>query len=160
MPATVGGEVVVPAVRWGWLSSTTVVASVWPPSHHDRPALEQKVVSRSDSLSRHEGWEEAATEWMSTMAMKLKTKNGGKNQNSATPTWCTKCRSGFMTLPPVLLQEQPAVILLLKMTLVSWSLAIDEHDEREDLHGSGHQNVIPYVHGRMELYCSSLALPV
>jgi hypothetical protein len=37
-------------------------------------------VSRSDSLSRREGWEEAATEWMSTMAMKLKTKNGGKNQ--------------------------------------------------------------------------------
>jgi hypothetical protein len=27
-----------------------------------------------------EGWEEAATEWMSTMAMELKTKNGGKNK--------------------------------------------------------------------------------
>jgi hypothetical protein len=38
------------------------------------------VVSRLDSLSRREGWEEAATEWRSTMAMKLKTKNDGKNQ--------------------------------------------------------------------------------
>jgi hypothetical protein len=37
-----------------------------------------------------------------------------------------KCRSGFMTLPLVLLQEQPAVVLLLGRVLVSWSLAIDE----------------------------------
>jgi hypothetical protein len=99
-------------------------------------------------------------EWVSTMAMKLKTKNSGKNQNSATPTWCTKCQSGFMTPPPVLLQEQPAVVLLLKRTLVSWSLAIDEQDKLEDLRGSGRRNVIPYVHGRLELYCSSLALPM
>jgi hypothetical protein len=80
MPAAVGGEAVVPAVRWGWLSSTTVVASVRPPAHRDRPAMEREVVSLSDSLSRREGWEEATTEWSSTMAMKLKTKNGGKNQ--------------------------------------------------------------------------------
>jgi hypothetical protein len=42
-----------------------------------------------------------------------------------------------MTLPPVLLPEQPAVILLLGMVLVSWSLAIDEHGGHEDLRGSG-----------------------
>jgi hypothetical protein len=79
MPAAAGGGVVVPAVRWGWLSSTTVVASVWPPARCDRPALEREVVSPSVSLSRREGWEEAATEWMSTMVMKLKTKNVKKN---------------------------------------------------------------------------------
>jgi hypothetical protein len=80
MPATVDGEAVVLAVRWGCLSSMTVVPSVRPPAHRDRLALERELVSHSDSLSRREGWEEATTEWMSTMAMKLKTKNGGKNK--------------------------------------------------------------------------------
>jgi hypothetical protein len=80
MPTAADGEAVVPTIRWGWLSSTTVMASVRPPAHHDCPTLEREVVSLSDSLSRREGWEEATTEWMSTMAMKLKTKNGGKNQ--------------------------------------------------------------------------------
>jgi hypothetical protein len=70
------------------------------------------------------------------------------------------CRSGFTTLPPVLLQEQPAVVILLESAFVSWSLAMDEHGEHEDLRGSNHRSVIPYVHGRMELYYSSLALPV
>jgi hypothetical protein len=79
MPAAVGAEAVVPMVRSGWLSSMTIVASVRPPVRHNHPALEREVVSRSDSLSWREGWEEATTEWMSTMAMKLKTKNGGKN---------------------------------------------------------------------------------
>jgi hypothetical protein len=64
-------------VRLGWLSSTTAVASTWPHARHDRPALEWEVTSLSHSLSRREGWEEAATEWMSTMAIELKTKNGG-----------------------------------------------------------------------------------
>jgi hypothetical protein len=36
------------------------------------------------------------------------------------------CRSGFTTLPSVLLQEQSAMIFLLKRVSVSWSLAIDE----------------------------------
>jgi hypothetical protein len=52
------------------------------------------------------------------------------------------------------------VVLLLERDLVSWSLAMDEHGEHEDLCGSGHRSIIPYVHGRMKLYCSSLALPV
>jgi hypothetical protein len=65
-----------------------------------------------------------------------------------------------VTLPPVLLQEQPTVILLLEEALVSWSLAMDKRDGHEDLRGSGRQSVIPYVHKRTELYCSSLALPV
>jgi hypothetical protein len=35
-------------------------------------------------------------------------------------------------------------------------VVIDERDGHEDLRGSGHQSVIPYVHERMKLYCSSL----
>jgi hypothetical protein len=56
----------------------------------------------------------------------------------------------------VLLQEQPAVVLLLEEAFVSWSLAINERGGHKDLHGSGRRNVIPYVHRRIELYCSSL----
>jgi hypothetical protein len=52
---------------------------------------------------------------------------------------------------------QPIVVLLLKRALVSWSSAIDGY---EDLHGADHRSVILYVHRRMELYYSSLALPV
>jgi hypothetical protein len=48
------------------------------------------------------------------------------------------------------------VVLLLERVLVSWSLAMDERGGHEDLCGSAHQNVIPYVHGRTELYCSRL----
>jgi hypothetical protein len=66
-------------------------------------------------------------------------------------------RSGFTTLSPVLLQEQSAVVFLLERALVSWSLAMDERGGHEDLRGSGHRSVIPYVHGRTELYCSSLS---
>jgi hypothetical protein len=66
------------------------------------------------------------------------------------------CRSGFATLSPVPLQEHPVVVLLLVGALVSWSLAMDERGGHGDLCGSGHRSVISYVHGRMELYCSSL----
>jgi hypothetical protein len=48
------------------------------------------------------------------------------------------------------------VVLLLEEALVSWSLAMDERSGHEDLRGSGRRSVIPYVHGRMESYCSSL----
>jgi hypothetical protein len=51
------------------------------------------------------------------------------------------------------------VVLLLEGPLVSWSLAMDERGGHEDLRGSGRQSVIPYVHGRTELYCSSLYEP-
>jgi hypothetical protein len=54
-PTTGGGEAVVPAVGWDWLSSMTVVVSVQPLDRRDRPALDQEVFSRSDSLSRREG---------------------------------------------------------------------------------------------------------
>jgi hypothetical protein len=64
-----------------------------------------------------------------------------------------------VTLSPVPLQEQPAVILLLEGALVSWSLAMDERGGHEDLRGSGRRSIIPYVHGRTELYCSSLYEP-
>jgi hypothetical protein len=61
-----------------------------------------------------------------------------------------------MALPPVLLQEQPALVLLLKRVLVSWSLDMDEHGGHEDLPDLGHQSVIPYVHERIKLYCTRL----
>jgi hypothetical protein len=52
------------------------------------------------------------------------------------------------------------VVLLLERNLVSWSLAIVERGGHEDLCGLGHRSIIPYVHVRMKLYCSSLVLPV
>jgi hypothetical protein len=57
----------------------------------------------------------------------------------------------------MLLQEQSAVVLLLVMALVPWSLAMDERGGLEDLRGSGRQSVISYVHRRTELYCRSLS---
>jgi hypothetical protein len=51
------------------------------------------------------------------------------------------------------------VVILWGRPLASWSLALDEHSGHEDLRGLGHQSVIPYVHGRTELYCSSLYEP-
>jgi hypothetical protein len=51
MPTTISGGAVVPLVRWGWLSRTTIVASVRPPTHRDRPVLEWEIVSPSVSLS-------------------------------------------------------------------------------------------------------------
>jgi hypothetical protein len=48
------------------------------------------------------------------------------------------------------------VVLLLKGALVSCPPALDEHDGHEDLCGLGRRSVIPYVHRRTELYCSSL----
>jgi hypothetical protein len=61
-----------------------------------------------------------------------------------------------MTLSSVLLQEQPAVGFLLEGVLVSWSLVIDERGRHEDLRGSDRRSVIPYVHERTGLYCSSM----
>jgi hypothetical protein len=53
--------------------------------------------------------------------------------------------------------EQPAVILLLEGALVAWLFALDERGGHDDLRGSGRLSVIPYVHGRTELYpCPSL----
>jgi hypothetical protein len=48
------------------------------------------------------------------------------------------------------------VVLLLEGVLVSWSLAMDERSGHKDLRGSGRRSVIPYVHRKTELYCSSL----
>jgi hypothetical protein len=59
----------------------------------------------------------------------------------------------------MLLQEQPIVVLLLEKALVPWSSTIDERSEHEDLRVLVRRSVIPYVHERIELYCSSLALP-
>jgi hypothetical protein len=59
----------------------------------------------------------------------------------------TMCRSGFTTLPPVPLQEQPAVVLLLEGLRSHKVLVIREYGGHEDLRGSGRRSVIPYVHG-------------
>jgi hypothetical protein len=72
-----------------------------------------------------------------------KTKNGKKRP----PSWRAKYRSGFMTLPPVPLQEQPAVVLLLEGLRLHKVLVIREYGGHEDLRGSGRRSVIPYVHG-------------
>jgi hypothetical protein len=56
----------------------------------------------------------------------------------------------------MLLQEQPAVVLLLGRGLASWSFAMDECSGHQDLRGSSRRSVIPYVHERTEFYCSSL----
>jgi hypothetical protein len=48
------------------------------------------------------------------------------------------------------------MVLLIELALVSWSPAMDERGGHEDLRGSSHRSVIPYVHGRTELYYSSL----
>jgi hypothetical protein len=48
------------------------------------------------------------------------------------------------------------VVFLLESALVTWSLAMNERGGYEDLHGSGRWNLIPYIHGRTELYCSNL----
>jgi hypothetical protein len=50
------------------------------------------------------------------------------------------------------------VVLLLEGDLVSWSLALGEREGHEDLCGSGCVSVIPYVHGRTELYCAKARL--
>jgi hypothetical protein len=49
------------------------------------------------------------------------------------------------------------VVLLLEEGLVSWSLAMDKRGGHEDLRGSGRRSVLPYIHERTELYCSSLS---
>jgi hypothetical protein len=52
------------------------------------------------------------------------------------------------------------MVLLLDGVLVFWSLGMDERGRHEDLRGLAHRSIIPYIHGRTELYCSSLTLPV
>jgi hypothetical protein len=47
---------------------------------------------------------------------------------------------------------------LLKRVLVSWLLSIDEHGGHKDLCDLGCQSIIPYVHGRTELYFTSLPI--
>jgi hypothetical protein len=48
------------------------------------------------------------------------------------------------------------VVLLWGRHLASWLLAIDEHSGLKDLRDSGCRSIIPYIHRRTELYCSSL----
>jgi hypothetical protein len=48
------------------------------------------------------------------------------------------------------------VVLLWGMDLASWSLAMNERGEHQDLRGSGRRNIIPYAQERTGFYCSSL----
>jgi hypothetical protein len=70
-----------------------------------------------------------------------------KNDEMRPPTWRAKCRSGFMTLPLVPLQEQPVVVLLLERLRSHKVLVIREYGGHKDLCGSSRRSVIPYVHG-------------
>jgi hypothetical protein len=55
-------------------------------------------------------------------------------------------------------QEQPAVVLLRGRPLASWLLDLGERGGHGDLRDSEHLSVIPYVHGRTELYCAQACL--
>jgi hypothetical protein len=55
-------------------------------------------------------------------------------------------------------RSSPLWFFCLEMALISL-LARDGHSERSGLRGSDRRSVVPYVHGRRELYCSSLVLP-
>jgi hypothetical protein len=68
------------------------------------------------------------------------------------------CRSGFITLPPEPLQEQPTVVLLWGRPLASWLLALGEHGGHGDLRGLDRLSVIPYIYRRTELYCAQACL--
>jgi hypothetical protein len=63
-----------------------------------------------------------------------------------------RCRSGFTTLPPVSLLEQYRCGSFVGGAQIVEELANREYGGHEDLCGSARQSVIPYVHGRKELY--------
>jgi hypothetical protein len=50
------------------------------------------------------------------------------------------------------------VVLLLEGLRSHEVLAMSEYGGHEDLRGLGRRCVIPYVHGRIELYCCVLVL--
>jgi hypothetical protein len=50
------------------------------------------------------------------------------------------------------------VVLLLEGDLISWLLAMDECGGHEDLRGLGRLSIIPYIHGRTELYCAQACM--
>jgi hypothetical protein len=82
------------------------------------------------------------------------SRNTAPRETPSPPSWHAKYQSCFMALSPVLLKEQLVVVLLWEMTLVSWSLAIDERDGHEDLRGLGCRSVIPYVHRSVREDCA------
>jgi hypothetical protein len=56
------------------------------------------------------------------------------------------------------LQELPAVVLLWGRPLASWLLALGEYGGHDDLRGLGRLSIIPYIHGRTEMYCAQASL--
>jgi hypothetical protein len=55
-------------------------------------------------------------------------------------------------------QEQSAVVFLRGRPLASLLLALGERSGHDDLRDSGRLSIIPYVHGRTELYCAQACL--
>jgi hypothetical protein len=55
-------------------------------------------------------------------------------------------------------QEQLTVVPLRGRSLATCLLALGERSGHSDLRGSGRLSVIPYVHGRTELYCAQAYL--
>jgi hypothetical protein len=51
-------------------------------------------------------------------------------------------------------RSSPLWFFLWGRHLASWLLALGERGGHGDLHGSGCLSVIPYIHGRTELYCA------
>jgi hypothetical protein len=64
----------------------------------------------------------------------------------------------FVTFLWESLQESFVMVLLCGMSLASWLLALRECGGYDDLRGSDRLSVIPYVHGRTELYCAQACL--
>jgi hypothetical protein len=42
--------------------------------------------------------------------------------------------------------------------LASWLLALGEYGGHDDLRGLGRLSIIPYIHGRTEMYCAQASL--
>jgi hypothetical protein len=63
------------------------------------------------------------------------------------------CQSGFTTLPPASVLEQPAMVHCWSGLGLSSSKLGMMHSGHDDLHGSGGQSETPYAYGRCVYYC-------
>jgi hypothetical protein len=93
------------------------------------------------------------------MTMELKTKNQRlAPQANYFPYLVRQMSKWFYDTSTGAALEQPIVVLLWGRFLASWLLALGERGGHKNLRGSGHLSVIPYVHGRTELYCAQACL--
>jgi hypothetical protein len=75
------------------------------------------------------------------------------------PTWRAKCQSGFATLPPEPLRQQPAVVLLWGRPLASWLFAPGERGGHDDLRGLDRLSVYPTSTGELSCIVLKPVLP-